>query len=108
MANIVVSIANHLSQLVSNGEMEGLEFRVKAVALYGSRMTGKNRANSDLDVLIQYEGDAREDDLFNALNRQALFIEGVRIDFNPIKPEKSGTIATFAPNAVRIECEFTA
>ena len=102
MVDIALSIADHLSQLVGNGEMEGLDFRVNAIALYGSRMKGKHRTDSDLDVLIQYEGSAREDDMFTALNRQALFIEGVRIDFNPIKREKSGTIATFAPGAIAI------
>jgi hypothetical protein len=42
---------------------------------------------SDLDVKIEYTGNAREDDMLNALNdkKTSLKIENIRVDFYPEK-----------------------
>ncbi len=95
-------IFSHLSKIRLECQTDGLDFQIMGVALYGSRMKGTHRSGNDLDVLVEYVGNAREDDMFNALNRQALFINGIRVDFNPIKKCKSGTIDSFAHCAVRI------
>ncbi len=34
----------------------------------------------------------REDDLFNVLMDDPLYIDDIKVDFNPTKAEKSGTI----------------
>ena len=41
----------------------------------------------------------REDDAFNLLNRENLQIEGIKVDINPIKAEKSGTMDYFLKKA---------
>lgn len=68
-------------------------FRVTGIRIIGSRANGTAREDSDLDVLVEYEGDISEDSLFNALNGEdGLEIDGIKVDINPITPGKSGTI----------------
>ena len=50
---------------------------------------------SDYDVLVEYSGDMREDDFFNLLHEQEVTINGRPVDFNPITPDKSGTIEQY-------------
>lgn len=71
------------------------EFELVDIAFYGSRVSGKASVDSDLDVLVEYKGTAREDTIFDALAKQQLMLEGVRLDINPIKNEKSGTIVDY-------------
>lgn len=71
------------------------EFAVVDACLYGSRISGKFDDASDLDVLIEYEGTAREDDVFNELHMEDMFVDGLLIDVNPIKEEKSGDIRSY-------------
>ena len=69
------------------------DFKVTGVRIVGSRTNGTANEDSDLDVLVEYEGSVREDDLFNALNGEdGLEIDGIKVDINPIRPDKSGTI----------------
>ena len=65
------------------------------VKLHGSRVRGDSRDDSDIDVVVEYSGDVREDDLFNELNRNPLMFEGVRIDVNPICADKGETMADY-------------
>lgn len=71
------------------------EFELVDIAFYGSRVSGKVSVDSDLDVLVEYKGTAREDTIFDVLAKQQLMLEGVRLDINPIKNEKSGTIVDY-------------
>ena len=71
------------------------EFELVDIAFYGSRVSGKASVDSDLDVLVEYKGTAREDTIFDVLAEQQLMLEGVRLDINPIKNEKSGTIVDY-------------
>ena len=75
----------------------GSDIKITGVKVIGSRAEGRAREDSDLDVLVEYEGNAREDDLFNALNGEdnKLVIDGIPVDINPITPGKSGSIAEF-------------
>lgn len=50
---------------------------------------------SDYDVLLQYEGNLREDDFFNLLSQHKCIIDCRPIDFTPIRPDKSGTIMEY-------------
>lgn len=85
-------VKNFIDGLKSSGELDGLEFEIQDIEITGSRSKGVNTKKSDLDVLVQYTGEAREDDLFNALNENNLEIDGVKIDINPINESKTGTI----------------
>lgn len=71
------------------------EFELVDIAFYGSRVSGKASVDSDLDVLVEYKGTAREDTIFDVLAEQKLMLDGVRLDINPIKKEKSGTIVDY-------------
>lgn len=71
------------------------EFELVDIAFYGSRVSGKTSVDSDLDVIVEYKGTAREDTIFDVLAEQQLMLEGVRLDINPIKNEKSGTIVDY-------------
>lgn len=74
------------------------EFKIEKIRMNGSYTTGKNKKSSDLDFLLEYTGTMREDDAFNMFAEAKLKItdykgKRVKIDINPIKAEKSGTIA---------------
>jgi predicted nucleotidyltransferase len=60
--------------------------------IHGSRNRGDAREDSDLDVVVEYEGDFKEDALFNMLNEEPLEIEGITVDINPIRKEETGTL----------------
>lgn len=68
---------------------------IKGMALNGSRMRGNARENSDLDVVMEVEGNVREDDLFNMLSDADLSYEGIKVDVNPIMRGKSGTLEEY-------------
>ena len=71
----------------------GGDIRIVDMRVIGSRSNGTNSENSDLDVLVEFDGDISEDAFFNAVNGEdALYIDGVRVDINPITKDKSGTI----------------
>ena len=48
-----------------------------------------------MDVVIAYEGTAREDDLFSVLNEAGYKVGNMRVDMNPIRPDKTGTLEDF-------------
>lgn len=68
---------------------------VKGIELYGSRGRGTARDNSDLDVVVEYEGDWKEDSVFNVLHEEDLNIDGVPVDINPITQGQSGTLEKY-------------
>lgn len=80
---ILSIIHSHIKQLNNELHFEGLDFDIQDIELFGSRIFGQPRKNSDLDVKIKYTGTAHEDDLFNALNdkHKRLFIENIKVDF---------------------------
>lgn len=80
-------VREHIEDII--GQNPDLDMRIKEVTLTGSRARGEARAGSDLDVLVEYEGKAREDALFNILNEEPMRIGGVKVDINPINPKYS-------------------
>ncbi len=75
----------------------GADAEIVDMKIIGSRITGKAKEDSDLDVLVEYKGKEREDGLFNILNDtdEPLTINGIKVDINPITKGKSGTIDEF-------------
>lgn len=72
-------------RLYDNGYSED-DVIIKEIRLHGSRLRGQARDDYDLDVVVEYEGDIREDDLFSMLNDEdPLYINDVRVDINPIQ-----------------------
>lgn len=70
------------------------DMEIVGVRLVGSYMRGEQRPDSDLDLLMEFKGKAREDDLFNELNddENRITVNGVTVDVNPITKSKSGTM----------------
>ena len=72
-------------------EEMGLE---NEVTLIGARVHGSRsrddlyRADSDLDVVLSYRGNIREDSFFNELNSYGMAITGIKVDINPILEER--------------------
>ena len=74
-----------------------IDVEIVDVAVSGSRCRGLEKEGSDLDVVVEYKGKEKEDDLFNAFNEDGLKIGGVKVDVNPITEGKTGTLATYLP-----------
>ncbi len=74
-----------------------IDIELVDVAVSGSRCRGLEKADSDLDVVVEYKGREREDDLFNAFNEDGFMIGGVKVDINPITEGKTGTLAEYLP-----------
>lgn len=73
---------------------------IKNIAIYGSRSRGLEREDSDLDVVVQYEGDIKESEIFNLLNySEDNYISNVKVDFNPIREEETGLIGDYLEKA---------
>lgn len=79
----------------------GIDIELVDVVVSGSRCRGLEKAGSDLDVVVEYKGREREDNLFNAFNEDGIMIGGINVDINPITEGKTGTLATYLP---RVEC----
>lgn len=60
----------------------------------------ENKTPSDIDIVAEYQGTAREDDLFNLFHEDDFCIGGCKVDINPIKEEKSGSLTAFLQQAV--------
>lgn len=67
------------------------------VVLSGSRCRGLESNNSDMDFVVEYEGEMDEYEMFNLLNREDYYIMGIKIDINPIRQEETGTLEQYLP-----------
>ena len=74
-----------IKQIVKSYVLDKIDIEIIDIELYGSRTKEAAREDSDLDILLEYKENIREDDLFNILNEESLYIEGIKIDINPIK-----------------------
>lgn len=75
-------------RLYENNIIPNKDIKIIEIQLHGSRLRGQAKKRSDLDVVLQYDGDLREDDLFTILNdRPQCRIEGIKVDINPIKED---------------------
>lgn len=75
------------------------------VELLGARVCGSRtreglyREDSDIDVVVSYAGDIREDAFFNLLHGEDFCMAGIPIDMNPISLEKTGTLEEYLERA---------
>ncbi len=76
---------------------EILDADIVDVIVSGSRCRGLEKKNSDLDVVVEFKGSIRGDDLFNVLHEDGFEIAGIKIDINPITEEKSGNLENYLP-----------
>lgn len=54
---------------------------------------------SDIDVVISYSGNIREDDFFNSLHEEGFSFAGIPVDINPISTEKTVTLEDYLESA---------
>ena len=73
----------------------GLDAKIVDVVVAGSRCRGIEQENSDLDVVVEYTGSTREDDFFNMLHEDSIYIAGIQVDINPITEGRTGTLETY-------------
>lgn len=71
------------NKLIENG-YDDSDIMVDSLYFHGSRKRGTARGDSDLDVVLFYQGNADDVDLFNVLNDRRINIDGIEIDINPI------------------------
>ena len=88
-------LKEQINRIIRDELFDEAEFELVDIAFYGSQISSKASIDSDLDVLVEYKGTAREDTIFDVLAEQQMTLEGVRLDINPIKEEKSGTIVDY-------------
>ena len=82
-------------------EEMGLENEVELLAarVHGSRSREElYRNDSDLDVVLSYRGNIREDSFFNELNAHGMAMAGIKVDINPIAEERI-TLAEYMKEA---------
>lgn len=102
---ILEDVRAFIEQQLEDAGIEGVA--IKGMALHGSRMRGDARPDSDLDVVVEYEGDISEDAFFNLVNYDLNFRgpNGVIIDINPITRGKSGTLEQYMERSRRYDEE---
>ena len=84
-------VADHINDVMRDNDIHA---EIIGMDIHGSRNRHDARPDSDLDVVVEYRGDIREDDMFNALNGEedALSINGIKVDINPIRKEETGDL----------------
>lgn len=98
-AEIEYDVLVHTRAVLEEMGMEN-EVTLIGARVYGSRSReGLYHADSDVDVVVSYRGNVREDALFNAVNEAGLKIAGLPIDINPISEERTGTLAEYMRQA---------
>lgn len=96
--------AHQIEQMVEEFVMEQLyeydiNYNLIGIAITGSRSRGLERADSDLDVVIEFNTDIKEYVLFNILHEEPFSIGGIPVDINPIRKEKTGDLENYLHNA---------
>ncbi len=79
----------------------GLDINVVDLAIDGSRCRGLENNNSDLDIVVEFSGNEKEDYIFDLLHEDAPYFDNghVPVDINPINAEQSGTLAEYLSKA---------
>ena len=86
-------VSNYIQDKLMENDLEDIS--INGAEIIGSRNRGNAKTNSDLDLVVEYSGDIREDDLFNILNEEPLEIEGIKVDINPITADNTGTLEEY-------------
>lgn len=87
-------VAEYISAKLMENDFDA---SIRGVVLSGSRCRGLEKQHSDLDMVVEYIGDEREDDMFNLLHEDKFSIGGIGVDINPISKYKTGTLEEYLP-----------
>ncbi|MDO4301902.1 MAG: DUF3991 domain-containing protein [Clostridia bacterium] len=86
----------HIQSVIDDNN---IDVDIVDVVLTGSRARGLENQDSDIDIVVEFKGDEREDFLFNILNESNFDIEGITFDINPINEYQTGTLESYLPIA---------
>ena len=81
----------HVEQALFSNNYSPHDFEITAVRVFGSRMADTHKPDSDLDVLVIYDADIRDDDFFSMVNDPAMWIEDCKVD---VFPERDRSLET--------------
>ena len=81
---MIINNKDEILDIVKSYVLDKIDIEIIDIVLYGSRTKESARKDSDLDILLEYKGNIREDDLFNILNDDPLYIDDIKVDINPI------------------------
>lgn len=81
---MIIIKKDEILDIVKSYVLDKIDIEIIDIELYGSRTKEAAREDSDLDILLEYKGNIREDDLFNILNDDPLYIDDIKVDINPI------------------------
>lgn len=103
-SEVIDMVQNDVENILSE---EGAD-NVEAVEFWahGSRMRGNAKEDSDLDVVMFYKGNEKEDSLFNLINEHELAIDGIKVDVNPIRISNEQDIARYKEKSARYDQEM--
>ena len=97
-AEVERGVLYHAQAILEDMGMEQ-EVELLAARVYGSRSRQDlYREDSDLDVVLSYRGNIREDSFFNELNAHGIAMAGIKVDINPIAEERI-TLAEYMKEA---------
>ena len=86
-------VVDYTKDKLSEAEINDVE--IVDAAIHGSRGRGTASSGSDLDVVIEYRGNQKEDAIFNLLHESNFEINGIKVDINPITESKTGSLAKY-------------
>ena len=76
-----------------------LDIEILELYIHGSRINGNPRKDSDLDIVLYYKGNIKEDALFNIIHDDEyidiLTYDGIYIDINPIRDQETGSLKKY-------------
>ena len=94
--DIIDYISPIVDDIISDND---LNIEILDYYVHGSRVFGNPRQDSDIDVVLYYEGNIKEDALFNILHddeyKDQFIYDDIEIDINPIRDEETGSLQKY-------------
>ena len=103
-SDIKAVVSDYIREKLGDNEMTDIE--IIGAEIIGSRNRGDAKNTSDLDIVVEYKGDVREDTLFDILNEDPLEINGIKVDINPITADKTGTLKEYLQQSNKYDKEL--
>lgn len=100
---VIDIVGTEVDEVLSDYEFDNVE--VVEIWPNGSRMRGTAREDSDLDVVLFYKGNEKEDSMFNAIHETDISVGGIKIDVNPIQIESEADIVKYKLKSNRYDEE---
>ena len=76
-------VSDEIAEILSENDIT--DCKILNIIVYGSRSRGKEKKDSDIDILVEYDGPYKEYSLFNLFNEYNIEIGGIPVDINPVK-----------------------